>query len=346
MKSALYLLVLLVAACGQETMVVTLAGSTEPGYVDGSGTAARFQTPSGIVVDAEGVTYVADAEANAIRRVDSDGAVTTVVRSLGSGFIDGPPGVAMLFLPIALAIDTDGSLLVGEGGNHAVREIDPVSGVATTLVGGEEGYVDGDLDGARFGAISGIAIDRSTGVIYVTDSGNHAVRRIDRAAGVVSTVAGSGAAGFADGAGAGASFDRPVGIAFDGEALFVADSLNHCIRRIDRDGVVSTIAGRPGVSGYAEGQGDDALFHRPWGVALGPGGALYVADSWNHVIRVVASDGSTRRIAGLVPRDPTVLPNGEDGAASSASFRLPSHLDTWEGGIVVAESARIRTILP
>jgi sugar lactone lactonase YvrE len=343
-RTACALLLVVAAACGPSGSVRTLAGSTEPGFADGVGADARFRSPAGIAVASDGTVFVADSEANAIRRVTLGGEVSTLVSSTATGLTDGPPGVATLFLPISLAIDVDGSLLVGEGGNRALRAIDPSTGEVTTITGGGDGYVDGPLASARFGPIAGIAIDAATGVIFLTDAGNHAVRRIDRAAATVATVAGNGSPGSVDGAGAAARFDGPVGIAFDGNALWVADSRNHTIRRIDGAGVVTTVAGEPGAAGYREGVGRGARFQRPWGVAW-RGSELYVADSWNHVVRSVSLDGSTRRLAGM-PSMPSPQPIGTDGSVDAATFRSPSHVVGWNGLVLVSETARIREIDP
>jgi sugar lactone lactonase YvrE len=153
----------------------------------------------------------------------------------------------------------------------------------TTLAGSSRGYADGTGTAAQFALPAGIAADGEN--LYVADSGNHRIRKIVIASGVVTTLAGDGTAGYADGRGAAAQFNRPGGVAVDGGVLYVADQNNHRIRKIViASGEVTTYAGS--TQGYADGRGTAAQFNAPYSIAV-YGGKLYVTDTLNHRIRVI-----------------------------------------------------------
>jgi streptogramin lyase len=152
----------------------------------------------------------------------------------------------------------------------------------TTVAGGTGGYADGAGTDARFDEPMGITAD-AAGNLYVADTYNHRIRKIDPS-GAVTTVAGDGTWGSADGAGTAAQFNHPSGITADAAGnLYVADTYNHRIRKIDPSGAVTTVAG--GTWGYAEGTGTDARFNLPSGITADAAGNLYVADYGNHRIR-------------------------------------------------------------
>lgn len=268
-------------------VVSTLAGTAGlPGSADGTGAAARFNFPVGLAVDGAGNVYVADARNFAIRKITPAGVVTTLAGSpsqFGSG--DGPGSTARFFLPYGIAVDGAGTLYVADSGNQLIRKITP-EGVVSTLAGGvgQEGFVNGTGIAARFRVPFGVAVD-GAGNVYVADSGNHAIRRIT-AAGVVSTVAGSvGTSGAVDGPAATARFSQPRGLAVDAAGnIFVADYANSIIRHITTSGVVSTIAGTPGVQGEVNSVGATARFYEPTGIAV-DGAAIYVADTSNNLVR-------------------------------------------------------------
>ena len=168
----------------------------------------------------------------------------------------------------------------------------------TTFAGtaGVTGSTDGPGAAARFSFPEGIAVDGS-GNVYVADSGNNTIRKITPA-GVVTTIAGTaGATGSADGTGAAAKFNIPYGIAIDGSGnLYVTDSANYTIRRVAPNGVVTTVAGTPGVAGFADGTGAAALLADPWGIAVDKSGNIYVGD--NQRIRKMTPAGVVTDFAG------------------------------------------------
>lgn len=196
-------------------------------------------------------------------------------------------------------------------------------------VGGGD-YVDGNNETARFHSPRGIAAD-SSGVVYVADTRNHCIRKID-AKGNVTTLAGSGQVGAQDGKGTQASFHAPIGLVVDTQGnLYVADSENHKIRKITPSGVVSTLAG--GVQGLSDGTGEQARFRLPIGLTMDNKGNLYVADSGNHSIRKVTPEGEVLTLAG------TGNPGYRDGSSDLALFNSPRGL-VWsnDGSLYISDS--------
>lgn len=237
----------------------------------------------------------------------------------GPGYQDGPAPVARFGYFRGVAVDGSGAIFVADTSNHTIRKILP-SGLVSTVAGlvGEPGSADGPGPIARFSSPWGLVVDR-TGSLFVADAGNNTIRRISPA-GVVSTVAGlAGAAGSADGTGSAARFSQPTGLAIGSDGtLTVADYLNHTIRRVTPAGTVTTLAGRAGVSGSADGTGTQAGFNYPYGVAVDAGGVTYVTDSLNHTVRVVSPGGTVTTLAGLAGRGGRI-----DGLGSAARFRRP-----------------------
>src|SRR5581483_9068892 len=241
---------------------------------------ARFRGPQGLVIDSHGNLFVADGGNNTIRMVTPEGLVSTFAGLAGaSGSADSAGNAARFFAPFGLAQDKAGNLYVAELGNCAIRKISP-SGAVTTLAGlaNEAGKVDGVGVNAQFRNPEGLAVDFA-GNVFVADTGNSAIRKITPD-GRVTTFAGeSGKIGNADGAGSLARFWQPCGIATDNSGnLFVSDTWNNTIRKITPAGVVTTIAGLAGNPGNVDGVGADARFDQPQGLAVGPDGAIYVAE--------------------------------------------------------------------
>ena len=269
--------------------VTTLAGMPGmKGSADGSGGAAQFYYPCGVAVDASGNLNVADLLNCTLRKVTPAGVVTTFAGTAWvRGSADGTGPAAQFYYPSFVAADGSGNLYVSDTNNNTIRKVTPV-GVVTTLAGtaGTHGSADGSGGAAQFSSPTGIAVD-ANGTLYVSDQGNNTIRKITPA-GAVTTLAGKpGTGGSADGTGPAALFSSPTGIAVDGSGnVFVADQGNDTIRRITPAGVVTTVAGMPGVKGGADGTGPASLFFSPTGVAVDSGGNLYVADSSNDTIRI------------------------------------------------------------
>lgn len=272
-------------------LVSTLAGSTA-GYVDGTGTAAKFDMPSGVAVDGRGNVYVADTGNRRIRKITPDGEVSTLAGST-EGYADGIGMAAQFSTPSDVAVDGSGNVYVADQYNHRIRKITP-DGAVSTLAGSTFGYADGEGTAAKFLSPQGVAVDGS-GNVYVADLNNHRIRKITPE-GVVSTVAGS-TYGYADGPGTEAYFYHPRDVGVDDSGnIYVADLNNHSIRKITPDGVVTTLAGS--TAGYADGPGTEAKFITPSGVAVDGSGNVYVADIGNHRIRKINPGGVVNTLAG------------------------------------------------
>lgn len=277
-----------ISPTGEVTM---LAGAADaPGSVDGIGASARFVSPLGVALDAQGNLYVADAGDHTIRRVAPTGAVTTLAGTAGhKGRVDGPRVAARFHAPHGIAVASNGTVYVADTENHTIRQLSP-AGVVTTWAGlaGQKGAADGNQLAARFFHPTGLAVDTKA-TVYVVDNGNHTVRLITPA-GNVSTLAGkAGKPGSTDGVGSAARFDWPNGIAVDAQGkLYVADNVNSTVRCITPTGQVTTVAGKAHSWGSEDGPAQDARFEFPFGVAVdGAGTVLYITDTKNHCIRCI-----------------------------------------------------------
>ena len=274
--------------------VTTIAGNAgAAGNTDGTGSAARFDTPTGVALNSNetgGIIYIVDYGNDIVRTVTPAGAVTTIAGSPGAaGSTDGTGSAARFSHPIGAAgVDVNGNIYVADANNDTIRKVTP-GGVVTTLAGspGIPGSADGAGSAARFSEPYGVAVDND-GNIYVVDSGNDTVRKVTPS-GVVTTLAGSpGIPGSDDGAGSVARFNNPQGVAVDSSGtIYIADTVNETIRAITPGGVVTTLAGTPGVGGSTDGAGSAARFDSPRGVTVDSCGNIYVADSDNQTIRKI-----------------------------------------------------------
>ncbi|MGI4864361.1 MAG: hypothetical protein ACRYFZ_10605 [Janthinobacterium lividum] len=323
-------------------VVSTLAGSAgSPGSADGPGAAARFYTPIGVALDAAGTVYVADQSNHTIRKITPAGVVSTLAGLAGSrGSTDGTGTSARFYVPNGVAVDAAGTVYVADTFNHTIRKITP-AGVVSTLAGsaGSSGSTDGPGAAARFNLPRGVAVD-AAGTVYVADASNHTIRKIT-AAGVVSTLAGTaGSSGSADGTGAAARLNSPIGVAVDAAGtVYVADQSNNTIRKITPAGVASTLAGSAGSSGSADGTGAAARFYFPNGVALDAAGTVYVADTFNHTIRRVTPAGVVSTLAGSAGST-----GSADGTGTSARFNYPNGVAVDAAGTVYVADANNHTI--
>ncbi len=220
---------------------------------------------------------------------------TLLLAGFSKGFADGRGKEASFYYPEGVAVDLEGTVYVADTKNHSIRKITQNGEVSTIAGSSEHAYVDGIGKEARFYSPSSIVID-SNGFVFVSDTMNHIIRKVSPD-GKVTTFAGSGKKGFVDGQGKSAKFYRPNGLALDQNGNFyVVDTGNHAIRKIDSQGLVSTIAG--GTMGYVDGIITSAKFSSPQGLAIDKQGNLYVADTENHVLRKISIDGTVSTIAG------------------------------------------------
>lgn len=330
------------------TEVVTLAGVAgwSGGYQDGTGAGALFNTLHGVISDGAGTAIVGDSGNGLLRRVNiATGAVTTWLGIPAAfGVADGPCATAGIGYTLALGREPSGGVVFADH-SLRIRRVSPSSCSVSTVAGSvrQQGSADGAAGDALFFGLDGLAV-ATNGDVFVADYNNHTIRKVSFPSRAVTTIAGSAVnPGTQDGTGPTARLRYPVGVAVDGGGnVFVTDSGNHTIRRIDAvTGAVSTLAGSPGQPGSADGVGSTARFNRPWGIACAANGDLWVADYSNRAIRRVSSiDGSVVTVAGLAGS------SGEaDGIGTAARFSYPGAVAIDSGGMLyVADGAAVRSL--
>ena len=314
------------ASFGQN-YVYTYAGTGSPGYVDGDTSVARFNNPFGIALGPEGYLYLADGNNHVIRKVSTEGQVTTYAGAGIAGYADGPANEARFNSPINLCFDPEGNLYVSDFLNQRIRKISP-SGEVTTIAGtASPGYADGPALEAQFNYPRGICIDNQ-GNLYISDSWNHRIRKISTG-GIVSTWAGGGTSmgvqsvgSYVDSTGTGARFYTPTELTIDASNnIYVADAYNHRIRKIDTNQSVTTLAGSggfgPDAGGFQDGPGATARFNVPTACHATPSGDVYVGDGSSNRVRKITPGGYVTTFAG------SGAAGFEDGLDTLAQFNFP-----------------------
>lgn len=327
-------------------VVTTIAGlANTPGSADGTGSAARFDFPDGIVVDPSGTLFVSEFKNGTIRQITPDRVVTTLAGDPDfSGTTDGVGRAARFYLPAGEAIDANGNIFVADTGNSSIRQVTP-AGVVTTVAGQTDSAKEVDATGsaARFNYPSSVAAD-AAGNLYVTDPVARTVRKITPA-GVVTTLAGAnGQMGSVDGPGSVARFGFPQAAVVDAAGnVYVADGNNFTIRKIAPDGTVSTWAGQTGNPGWADGVGTAAQFVEPAGLAIDGAGNIFVADRLAATIRKITPDGVVSTYAGQPG-----MPGSFNGAPDVARFAAPQSVAVDRlGNVFVGDgNGTIRKITP
>ncbi len=352
---------------GAPLAVTTFAGQAGTRQVtNGTGTAARFYAPSGMVFLPNGDLIVADTANNVFRRVTPAGVVTYYAgrpidqedRPINAGSADGTFANATFFIgyataegqytpPISLnvgsvsmAVDGAGNITFADTLNNTIRRLG-ANGVVSTVAGQPhaQGTQDGSGSNARFFVPSGVAID-SGGNVYVADTGNHTIRKITPS-GIVSTLAGvGGQSGSANGTGTSARFKSPSGIVSDsGGNLYVTDTGSHTIRKVTPGGAVTTLAGVANAAGSSDGSGSLARFNSPTGIAIDSGGNLFVTEVGTQTIRRVSAAGAVTTIAGA-----TGQRGSADGTGNTARFEEPMGIAVDSGGTVYIADTLNNTI--
>ncbi|MBI5186125.1 MAG: chitobiase/beta-hexosaminidase C-terminal domain-containing protein [Nitrospinae bacterium] len=345
--------------------VSTLAGANSgaaQAYADGTGSAARFSNPQGIVTDSSGNIFVADAGNGRIRKATPAGVATTFAGSgTGGGMSDGIGTAASFGSLRKIAIDSSDNLYVTQSGGvaNAIRKITPAGAVTTLAGSGTSADVNGTGTGASFMLPDGIAVD-SSGNVYVADMTAHKIKKITPA-GVVTTLAGTGTSGNTDGTGATATFSSPGDIAIDSSGILYAQSGN-AIRKITiaaqtalmggsvqgaaltltTSSQVSTLAGSAGLAGSTDGTGTAARFIYPNDITT-DGTNLFVADQTSQTIRkIVIATGAVTTLAGSAG-----LTGSTDGTGTAARFKNPTGVTTDETNLFVADflNSTIRKIV-
>ena len=312
--------------------ISTVAGNGQTVFSGDGGPAvsASLWEPDGIAVDPFGNLYIVDARHYRIRKVDTNGIITTVAGNGISGYSgDGGPAVsASLKQPVGITVDQAGNLYISDSANHSVRKVD-AAGIITTVAGNGQGGYSGDSGPAVSAALwapYGVAVDPA-GNLYIADSQNYRIRKVDTN-GIITSVAGNGQGGYSGDGGpaVSAKFGLPIGITVDPAGnLYIADSMFHRIRKVDTAGIITTAAGN-GLLGYG-GDGGLAVSARlssPYAVTVDSVGNLYIADRGNNRIRKVDTTGIINTVAG----------NGQGGYSGDRGPAVSARLN-WPLGIAI-----------
>ena len=330
--------------------ITTVAGSTIAGYYGdgGAAIAGLLRLPSGVAVDGSGNLYIADTGNHVIREVTPDGTISTLTGIGGAGFAGdtGPPSGGVIANPEDVAVDGSGNLYIADTGNLCVRKI--ASDVISTVAGRGTDTSDGVQ--ATTAALNGpfaLAVD-SAGNFYVAEWGSSRIRKVDTK-GVITTVAGTGTAGFGGDGGpaAKAQLSTPAGLALDSAGnLYIADFGNNRIRQVSSSGNIATVAGN-GNFWYSGdgGAATSAQLNGPTGIAVDAGGNVYFADTLNHRVRKMSPDGTITTVAGTG----TGGFGGDGGAAGAAQLNQPFGLALAAAGnlyIADMQNHRVRQVRP
>ena len=315
----------------------TIAGTAgNPAFADGTNHAARFNTPVGMAADAQNNLFIADTGNSVIRQLTptKDGWVSRTIAGLAGypGNADGTNSQARFDYPAGVAVDASGDIYVADQGNSTVRRISPTgtNWVVSTIAGlaGNYGSANGTNGSARFYNPAGVAVDLA-GNVYVADQINSTIRKVTPISSnnwVVTTIAGTaGTTGSTDGTNSAARFYWPSDLGVDSSGnIFVADTLNHTIRKITPVGanfMVTTVCGVAGMNGSADGTNTATLLDGPGALSLDASDNLYVADSYSSVIRKITPVGTNwvvNTVGGLAYATGTA-----DGMNSAARFDGP-----------------------
>lgn len=334
-------------------IITTVAGNGTSGYYgdNGPATRAHLNGPAGVAIDGPGNLYIADEGNNRVRKISPDGIISTVVGNGASGYSgdDGPAIKARLNSPTGVAVDGFGNIYIADHDNYRIRKVSP-DGIITTVAGFGKGEF-------LFGPC-GVSIDH-LGNVFVGETEHAMIHKVLRN-GHMTTVAGSGMQGYSGDGGPAtkAQLNFPCGVAIDSAgSLYIADTKNQRIRRLSRNGIIATVAGR-GTSGYSGdgGPATKAQLDFPFGliesvaVAVDGVGNLYVPDVRNHRIRKVSRAGIITTVAGSGPvGDRNGGYSGDGGPAINAHLNLPRGVAIDSAGslyIADTENNRVRKVLP
>lgn len=319
--------------------ITTIAGTGTQGFSgdNGPAMAAQLDSPQGLALDAANHLYIADTHNNRIRTLDlATGLIATVAGSSTSGFDgdNGPATSAHLNQPTALAVDSGNRLYITDTQNHRIREVSP-SGVITTIAGnGTQGFSGdgGPATSAELDSPFGLAVDTNQN-LYIADAHNNRIRRLDGKTGLITTIAGTGPLGFSgdNTQASAAALALPHGLAIDSAGnVYIADTANHRIRRIDATtGTITTIAGN-GIQGFSgdAGPATQASLNTPQSPALSPSSLVTLADSENQRVRQISSDNTIHTIAGLGTIIPGALTLTGPSVTAYGSGQLTATLAT------------------
>lgn len=329
----------------QYRVIATLAGTGEPGYAGDGGPAgaASLNEPKGLCVDREGNVYIADSENHVVRRVDRKTGMIATVAGVGLG---ATAGAMMTPEPVAMASqeEEDPFADTSADSTKAYTQVTDLSGTVRYVTGGrltieQESGDGGPARRARLNFPSAVAVDRA-GNLYIADTMNHRVRKVDAKTGIITHMAGTGQARYSGDGGPAvqAAINEPTGLAVTDEALYIADQSNNRVRRVDfATGIITTAAG----DGSAAYSGDQVSAVQtslagPSGVAVGDDGLLYIADTFNSRIRSV--DPVTGQIATVAGDGGTYRYQGPEEPASPSLSRPAGLAVDHDGNVYITDS--------
>jgi sugar lactone lactonase YvrE len=332
-------------------------GDADYGGDNGPAISAGLQNPSGVAVGARGL-YIADTGNNCIRLVSPSGQISTVAGT-GAPAYSGDGGAATaaaLNVPMAVAVDGEGNLYIADTGNDVIRRVDVQTGIITTVAGGGNGTGmgsdglgdDGPAVGASLWQPSGIAINPIDNSIYIADSYDNLIRRVDAKTNIISIVAGTGLPDYSGDGGQAiaAQLLIPTGIAIRNNILYIADSGNDRIRAVDlASGRITTIAGGGAGTDYDSlgdgGAATAAQLHNPTGISVDAYGTIYVADTFDGLVRAISSGGTIRTVAGSL--SPTSMQVLGDGSPLSTGLSAPYGVAVSDDGefVYIADTGNL-----
>jgi sugar lactone lactonase YvrE len=357
------------AAAGDISTIAGTGGMPVYGGDGGPATSAQLNYPGGVAVDSLGNIFIADTENHRVRKVDHTTGIISTVSGNGTAGYSGDGSLAsnaLLNYPWGVTVDPTGNLYIADSSNNCIRKIDQATGIISTVSGNGTGGYSGDggpAASALFYYPRGVTVD-PTGNLYIADTENNRVRKIDHTTGNISTVSGNGTAGYSGDGGPAitALLRNPRDVTVDPTGnLYIADTYNNRIRKIDQaTGIIWTIAGvgRMDFSGDG-GPATSACLNLPYSVTLSPSGNLFIADFVNHRIRKVDASGTISTIAGSGPigqwgsgghmvRYPSGSGcAGDGGPATSAFLWCPTSIAIDStGNLLIADSYnhRIRKV--
>jgi len=350
----IFFLVVITNVTCDASVITTVAGTGISGYSgdNGPATSAELNFNYRVYVASNGDVYIADTYNHCIRRVDFSTQIITTVAGTGNpGYIgdNGPATSAELNTPFGVSVASNGDLYIADGINFVIRRVDFLTGIITTVAGTGINAYSGD-NGPATSAELKLPTDvsvASNGDLYIPDLNSNVIRRVDFSTGIITTVAGTGNAGYSgdNGPATSAELQNPQGVsvASNGD-LYIADNSNNVIRRVDfSTGIITTVAGT-GNSGYSgdNGPATSAEFNAASGVSVASNGDLYIADANNNVIRRVDfSTGIITTVAGTG----NYGYSGDNGPATSAELAYPYGVSVASNGdiyIADVENNRIR----
>ena len=338
---------LMITYVSHAQIINTIAGNGTYGYSGdgGSAIAAEINRPLGVAVDSKGNIFIPDGTNNRIRKVSTNGIISTVAGNVIQGSNgDGSTAItAELNLPSGVAVDASGNLYIADAANSRIRKV-TTNGIISTVAGNGNRSFSGDGGSATSASLylpNSVAVDTS-GNIYIADTYNNRIRKVNNK-GIINTIAGNGIAGFSGdyGQATSAELNNPTGILLDASGnLFIADANNNRIRKVISNGTINTVAGG---GNYGDGgSATNAKLNNPKGIALDASGNLFIADEANNIIHKIGSNGIINLVAGG-----GILGLGDGGSATSAKLISPQGvaLDA-SGNLYIADNGnnRIRKV--